>query len=254
MNRIENNLTFFRAIGLETLNSLELMKRHDTKYIFHKDKLLSIFEYLHEYYDILEINKKRCFMYKNLYFDTDDYFFYHQHHNQRVNRNKVRYRRYIDSGKCFLEVKLKNNRRKTIKNRLLLKDANFSSELCDESLSFVKKYLMNGESIIHYIIPKLHVDYSRITLANQFMKERLTFDLDLTYTDNHSNCINLDNLVIAELKQEHFSQKSPFVQCFRNLKIFPVKFSKYCMGVALTNRNVKTNRFKKKLLTLQKLN
>ena len=35
----------------------------------------------------------------------------------RVNRHKIRFREYVDSGLVFLEVKCKNNKGKTIKKR-----------------------------------------------------------------------------------------------------------------------------------------
>ncbi|MCU0822242.1 MAG: polyphosphate polymerase domain-containing protein [Spirochaetes bacterium] len=254
MNQIKNHLSIFKAIGLENLNSIELLKRHDTKYIFHRDKLPSVFKYLNQYYNILEIDGKRIFKYENMYYDTDDYFFYHQHHNQRINRYKVRLRRYIDSDKCYLELKFKNNKGKTIKNRLLLKDKNFNSELSEESKIFAGNYILdNDEIILDKIRPKLLVDFYRITLAGQSIKERITFDINLTYTDRYSNTFKLNNLIIAELKQENFSMNSPFIKCFRELRFSPMQFSKYCMGIALTEKNVKSNRFKKKLLTLQKV-
>ena len=69
---------------------------------------------------ILQIDGKRKHDYKSLYFDTEDRKFYNDHHNQRVNRYKVRYREYVDSGLVFLEIKCKNNKGKTIKKRLML--------------------------------------------------------------------------------------------------------------------------------------
>ena len=69
-------------------------------------------------YEVLEIDNKRFFKYQNLYFDTDDFFFYHQHHNRNLSRYKVRFRRYVDTNQCYFEVKHKNNKRKTLKSRL----------------------------------------------------------------------------------------------------------------------------------------
>ena len=86
MNQMENDLTPFNATSLIDIETIKLMKRYDTKFIFHRDKLQSVFDYLRPDYQVLEINNKRSFLYENLYYDTDDYFFYHQHHNQRVNR------------------------------------------------------------------------------------------------------------------------------------------------------------------------
>ena len=41
--------------------------------------------------------------------------FFLDHHNRRVNRNKIRFREYVGSNLTFLEVKTKNNKGKTIK-------------------------------------------------------------------------------------------------------------------------------------------
>ncbi len=253
LRRVKNCLTVFDGTALKNLKSIELMSRYDTKYIFHIDKLPYIFENLKQYYEILEIANRRSFKYESMYYDTDDYFFYHQHHNERPNRYKIRCRRYLDSGGCFFEVKYKNNKEKTIKNRYQLKDKNFRRGLSDESKNFAINHIhKNEQPVISKISPKLRVDYNRITLVNQQQKERLTIDINLTYIGKDLNTYRMNNLIIAELKQGCFSPDSPSVRCFRDLKIFPTNFSKYCIGIAITENNVKKNRFKKKLLTLEK--
>ena len=81
-----NNFLFgFSKIDLGRLNAIGLMKRFDTKFIFHTDKLPVVLERLYPDYAALEINNKRLLQYQNLYFDTPDYFFYHQHHNRKSN-------------------------------------------------------------------------------------------------------------------------------------------------------------------------
>lgn len=98
------------------------------------------------------------------------------------------------------------------------------------------------------------MNFDRITFANHENKERLTIDLNLTFTNKNSLQKKIDTLVIAELKSEKYSFNSQFTQYLKRLKIYPVKFSKYCIGIALTEKNIKYNRFKKKLLKLNKLN
>ena len=79
------------------------------------EKLL---EKMQAFYKVLEVNGERIQTYRSLYFDTEDRKFYIDHHNSRVNRNKIRFREYVSSGLTFLEVKLKNNKGKTIKKRI----------------------------------------------------------------------------------------------------------------------------------------
>ena len=251
MVRMGNNLASFHATTLEDLEIIKLLKRYDTKFIFHGDQLIPIFDYLSQNYEVLEIDNNRSFKYQNLYFDTDDYFFYRQHHNRKLSRYKVRFRRYVDSNKCYFEVKHKNNKRKTIKSRLLLEDKNISHELSEQTKEFARDcILINNGDIIDKVKPKLWIEFERITFANQFNKERLTLDTNLTYTDSNSLRQKLDNLVIAELKSEKFSLNSQFFQYLKKLKIYPIRFSKYCIGIAITEKNIKCNRFKKKLLKL----
>jgi hypothetical protein len=109
-------------ISLEEMDGVKLMNRTDTKFTFSISVLPEIFQNLSQFYDVLEIYNKRIHEYKSLYFDTKKRKFYYDHHNQRVNRFKVRFREYVDSGLTFLEVKRKNNKGKTIKKRLKVKD------------------------------------------------------------------------------------------------------------------------------------
>ena len=48
--------------------------------------------------NILTIDNKKIACYKTLYFDTKYFDFYHHHHNNKVNRYKVRIRKYVDSN------------------------------------------------------------------------------------------------------------------------------------------------------------
>jgi hypothetical protein len=255
MNQIEKDLKGFQEITLDGLDTIKLMKRYDTKFVFHSDKLTSVFNYLCKEYQILEINKKRIFRYENLYYDTDNYFFYHQHHNQRLNRYKVRCRKYIETDQCYFEIKFKNNKKKTIKNRILLNESNINNELSKESKEFANKsILINNGGIVDKIKPSLWIGFSRITLANLINKERLTFDIGLTYTNKNLDSRKIDNLIIAELKSENLSINSPFFQYLKKNKISPTTFSKYCMGIAISEKNIKSNRFKKDLLKLETFN
>jgi hypothetical protein len=106
--------------------------------------------------------------------------------------------------------------------------------------------------IVDKISPKLTVAYNRSTFANPSNMERLTIDTDLTYIDMDSSSYQISNMVIAELKRENSSPNTPLYQHLKGLGILPAKFSKYCMGIAMTEACVKSNRFKKKILGLRK--
>ncbi len=113
-NKLHHILSLFDPIGLDQMESVRLMRRVDTKFVFpvrHLDELLT--GVVDDYY-IVEIENEREQIYKTTYFDTVDYVMYHLHHNGKQNRHKVRIRKYVYSDQEFLEVKRKNNKGETI--------------------------------------------------------------------------------------------------------------------------------------------
>ena len=254
MDHIERYLARYRTIDLEQMNTIKLMKRYDRKFTFHKDKLTKVFDDLCERYQVLEIDHDRIFKYENLYYDTADRLFYRQHHNRRVNRYKLRRRKYVDTDQCFFEIKFKTNKDKTIKTRMLLKNENMNDALSQESKAFARRAVLIDENdFVENINPSLWISFNRVTLADLVHRERITFDMNLTYTDKRFNSRKISNLIIAELKSEKVSMSSPFPQYLKDIQIFPSGFSKYCMGIAMMEDDIKYNRFKKKLLKLQNL-
>ena len=62
-----------------------------------------------------------------------------------------------------------------------------------------------------------------------------------------------DQLIISEIKQNKYNPKSDFIRILRNLKIQEMRFSKYCMGLLHVNNNLKYNRFKPRLIQINKI-
>ena len=90
----------------------------------------------------MKFRPDNCYIqdYRSLYYDTVDRQFFLDHHNERVNRYKVRFREYVNSGLSFLEVKCKNNKKKTIKNRIQV-DAISSDGLSEEQKQYIDTIL-----------------------------------------------------------------------------------------------------------------
>jgi len=64
---------------------------------------------------------------------------------------------------------------------------------------------------------------------------------------------DLKNIVIAEVKQERMSRSSDFMRIAKEMSILPVKISKYCISTVELNPEIKQNRFKEKVLFINKL-
>ena len=241
------NLLGFNSISLKDLDKVRLLNRKDTKFVFSQANLLLFLDKLKPFYQILEINGLRTFSYENTYFDTDEFLFYIQHHNESRKRFKVRHRKYCETNDQYFEIKVKDNKNRTIKKRLRINEMN--GYLGEEERHLVSEIIgLSPEQLA----PKLDIQFSRITLADNSFNERLTIDTNLSVKNGISSKI-FDQLVISEIKQKKYNPKSDFIQILRDLKIPEMRFSKYCMGMLHVNKGIKYNRFKPKLLRINKI-
>jgi len=243
---IQSYLGKFNTVSLSDIKSVTLMNRVDIKFAFSIQKLPAVINDLAEYYNLLEVDGNKIQEYKSLYYDTVDRIFFLQHHNDRVNRNKVRFREYVGSGLVFLEVKLKNNKKKTIKKRI--KVDSVENYLSKQNQDYIDALL--GKELD--LRPQHWINFNRITFADKLSKERLTIDLDLTFSNNIKSG-SFEDVVIAEIKQDRHAKSSNFTRIAKKKHILPIRLSKYCMSTISLNPSVKQNRFKKKVLFMNKL-
>ena len=228
------------------MDNVKLMNRTDTKFAFSANYLPEILSRMRNFYKVLEIDNERVHSYRSLYYDTDDRKFYLDHHNQRVNRNKVRFREYVGSKLTYLEIKHKNNKGKTIKKRT--KVNNIPKVLNEREQEYIKKII--GSHL--QLSAKQWINFSRITFVHKKQKERMTMDIDLTYM-NEVESGDLKNIIIAEVKKERVSRSSDFMRIAKEMSILPMRISKYCISALSLNPKLKSNRFKEKLLFINKL-
>jgi len=231
------------------MDRVKLQNRTDTKFVFRADLLPIILEDIKDKYSILEIKDNRTTSYKTLYYDTKELNSYIQHHNGKANRIKVRFRKYIESNLNYLEVKFKNNKARTIKSRKKI-DV-IETNLSKESKDFIEEHsFYKGDDII----PVLWNEFTRLTLVHKTKNERLTIDLNLAFKSVNTNeKKEIPHIIIAEVKQEKASGNSDFIKTIRKHHIRKSSMSKYCIGTALLNQNLKQNNFKERILKIKKL-
>lgn len=222
----------FRPHSLQEQEAVSLPDRTDSKFLMPMEILPLFLEALVDNHTLLEWGEDRLFTYENTYFDTAELKHYHDHHNGKRNRYKCRYRRYLETDTAYLELKLKSNKLRTVKNRIPWPPVARQ----DESTLKVENFTM----------PVLHVNYQRVSLWNRVTNERLTVDFGLKYsTAEGGEWIVLTDVFIAELKRFGKAHGSPFVREARSYGFQPGGFSKYCIGICLTHGStVKRNRFK----------
>ena len=172
---------------------------------------------------------------------------YYVHQSGHTNRQKLRFRTYVSSNLQFMEVKTKNNHGRTKKKRMKVVDTDITDS---EKLNFLQEHLRYNPDELR---PAIANSFNRITLVNKGKTERLTIDTDLQFNNLVTGTKrNMGKLVIVELKRDGLCY-SPVLEMLRQLRVFPHGFSKYCMGSALTNDELKVNRFKQKLRDVERI-
>jgi hypothetical protein len=244
---MQDLLNLYAPISLEDMREIRLMNRIDTKFVTTVPVLLQLLEMAKDDYWAQEIDGERNLAYQTTYFDTLDYNMYYVHQSGHTNRQKLRFRTYVSSNLQFMEVKTKNNHGRTKKKRMKVVDTDITDS---EKLNFLQEHLRYNPDELR---PAIANSFNRITLVNKGKTERLTIDTDLQFNNLVTGTQrNMGKLVIVELKRDGLCY-SPVLEMLRQLRVFPHGFSKYCMGSALTNDELKVNRFKQKLRDVERI-
>src|SRR5664280_2957247 len=172
MDLIKNCLLPFDKVTLPDLDKVQLMNRTDKKFCLHITQLPAVLEAIIDDYSLLEIQGRTIVNYDNTYFDTPDNQMFLSHHNGKSNRLKIRIRRYVDSDLNFLEIKLKNNKGRTLKERIEKQD--FRSIFTFDEQNFLEQ---GSPFTWLQLQPKIRSFFHRFTLVNHQFTERVTIDI-----------------------------------------------------------------------------
>ena len=262
MQNIADIVQTFEPISLAQMESVKLMNRIDTKYAVPRAVRPLILEAAKADYFVQEIDGKRIATYDTMYFDTESLDMYIRHHDRQLVRQKIRIRQYVDSDLTFLEIERKNNKGRTSKKRIIVPGFDITAETPsvlkhkrkeDEAVTVASFIDTKSRYEWAEISPHLWTKFHRITLVNKAKTERLTIDLDLVWENVVSGeKKTFEDLVIIELKRDG-NVPSKMTHIMLDLRIHPLKISKYCIGTALTTPNIKKNRFKSKIRKIEKL-
>ena len=236
------------SISLEEMGEVRLMNRIDTKYVAHISKIEKLLKLLAEDYFIQEIDGNFNMPYSTCYYDTPEADMFYQHQRGKKTRQKIRTRVYEgSSSQPFLEIKLKSNTGRTRKKRVEMEEG--------PSLLTYREFLnRHAQYDVEGLQPKIENHFYRITLVNKEKTERITIDTSLEFHNFITGkFISLDEIGIIEWKRDGDSPKSKLNIYLRDLRIQQSGFSKYCIGLALTDPDSRQNRLKSKLRYIEKL-
>lgn len=238
-------------ITLDEMDSIKLMNRTDSKFLTDEPMLLRILDRAAAAgYRALSVEGLKISRYNSVYYDTAALKMFYDHHNCHLVRQKVRTRVYVESGQTFLEVKRKNNHGRTKKKRMEIAPQelmDFGSDAAACDFLAAKSWFTQPE-----LAPVLSTAFRRITLVNPAKTERLTIDTDLYFENFRTgHKASLGSAVIIELKQDGRAA-SQMKNILLDLRVKPIRVSKYCVAVTLTSPDTKTNRFKEKIRKIEK--
>ncbi len=215
-----------------------LQDRYDEKYHVPEELFMVLLRQAGDHYRVLEVQGVRDYAYVSTYLDLPGLPMYLAHHNGRRDRYKVRFRRYIHSGKVYLEVKHKSNKGRTVKKRVARPAE--EERLTEVSQRFIRSLTPFDPGLLS---PVLRVAFSRITLASPDGTERITWDHGLRF-GARGHEVQLHGFGVMEIKHAGRKHASPMTRLLQHYRINPSGFSKYCTGIVLLYPQMKYNRFK----------
>ncbi len=233
------------SISLREMDRVSLMDRVDTKFYFNEEYLAPILNSIKQHYHVLEIEGVRIMPYESIYYDTQDRQMLRWHQNGKLNRYKIRRRKYMLTGQDFLEIKFKSNKGNTEKTRRLYdvnkeEDSKFILENTPFQMDDLKRVLDNS--------------FQRIMLVNRVNAERVTIDLNVSFGEgNNDEMTKLEKLVVLEVKSERSGGMSEIERSLKELKIYPNGFSKFITGMYIFHKDLKFNRFKRRFSLISKM-
>ncbi len=251
ISTLKDALSSFSPISLNEMDRVAFLHRVDTKFVLNANKLQELLKDLKDDYFILDIDERRYFHYSTIYYDTPEFRMYIDHIRGKLNRFKVRHRHYVDSDLSYVEVKFKNNTGKTSKWREKGTATNQKTELLNNHL--LKKHLPNHFKNLKAVLKN---NFHRITLVDRNFTQRVTIDFDISYLlpNAGQQKQRLSDIVIIEIKSDRNKEKNGIQQSLARLRIKQSGFSKYCMGIALTDSiKEKTGALKPKFIRINKL-
>ena len=228
-------------VGLEELDTdAALRTRVDVKYLVDAVALHRVVMALGRSARVLELDARRSFRYRSVYFDTPDLASYRAHVQGRRRRYKIRTRSYLDAGAAMLELKYKGRRGSTVKRRQPHDPARVD-ELDGPGRAFLAEELQAayGTGPLPPLMPSMVTDYCRTTFAVVGDGERITCDVDLR--GRHAGREARLDPRLALVESKSIDGRGSVDRLLQSAGIRPVSISKHAVTVAATREDLPGN-------------
>ena len=233
-----------RPVGLDELvGTAELLTRIDRKYVVPVADLDVLLSGTGPGTRVLQIDGRRRFGYRSVYFDTPALDSYLSTARRRRQRFKVRTRSYLDSGLHVLEVKTRGPRGLTVKQRLPYTGDGHGLDRGDRE----RVAALLGQRGIAVdptaLQPVLTTRYDRTTLLLASGTSRLTVDTGLTWSlVGAEPATAATDRAVVETKSGRGT--SEVDRLLWSLGRRPSSLSKYGTGLAILRPELPANRWR----------
>lgn len=231
-------------IALDELDAVAaLLTRRDRKYIVPIEIAAQAVERLGDASRVLDIDGRRRFHYESVYFDSPNGVSYLAAAHRRPRRFKVRTRSYLDTGRCLLEIKTRDRRGRTAKERQAYPiEGRDGLDLAGRAFA-ARCQLIGGQSDV--LVPVLTSRFTRSTLLLHADGSRLTLDEDLEASMPDGRTVSLPGMAIVETKTP--GRPSEADRVLWSLGYRPARVSKYCTCLAALRPELPSNRWTRAL-------
>lgn len=219
-----------------------LLVRNDRKYIVAPQLIAEVIASLHPRVRALDVNERRRFPYESLYFDTLTWHSYLFTARRRPDRFKVRTRAYLHTGRCALEVKVKNGRGQTVKHRIDY-DLAARQRLDSRAHAFLGEFTQ-VRRFAALLVPAVTTSYERTTLLIDGAS-RATIDFGVHATTPDGRALTLGDAVVVETKS--LGAASALDRELWSRGVRPATLSKFGTGLAAHHPELPANKWHRTL-------
>lgn len=244
---VANDAVTSDHLGTVTLAELDahaaLLTRVDRKYVVPlaaADDLLRRLAAVPGGARVLDVDGRRVFAYRSVYLDTPDLLTYRQAARRRPRRFKVRTRSYLDADEHWLEVKVRDRRGRTVKERLPRAAASTDD---DVAVRFTREVLTRHQHVLPETLALqlvLTTTYRRVTVWLPGDGARLTLDTGLACRGAGGTAV-LPGRAVVETKTAGASSTADRLLWAAGHR--PVRISKYATAMAALHADLPANRW-----------
>jgi hypothetical protein len=237
---LDRRLARLAPVSLAELDAAaSLQVRRDRKYLVPVALGAELVARLGDGIRVLEIDGRRRFRYESVYYDTPDLASYLAAARRRPRRFKVRTRTYLDSGQSLLEVKTRDGRGRTVKERHGHPAGAGTSLARDELRFLAANPMVDGRAAS--LRPVLVNRYDRSTLLLDGGGGRVTIDIGLAAATDDGRSVELAGTLVVETKSPGAPGAADRI--LWELGVRPTRISKFCTSLAAMHPDLPGNRW-----------